>query len=229
MRIGGLQKLTLLDYPGRIAAIIFTQGCNFRCPYCHNPELVDPVLFRASTPEDDILRFLRTRTSKLQGVVITGGEPTIHQDLPLFLRSVKNLGLLIKLDTNGSNPVLLENLLSEKLIDYCAMDLKAPLARYAVIARGSFKVASIKDSMTLLEKSGIQHEFRMTYTESLFTAQDVLSTARLIRDGSTFHIQRFRKKRTLDGESAHWMEPSEESLESLRSLIREAGINCEIR
>lgn len=133
MQIGGLQKFSLLDYPGKISAVVFTQGCNFRCPYCHNPELVDPARYQECLPEEEIFSFLETRRGKLEAVTVTGGEPTLQKSLAPFLRRIKDMGFLVKLDTNGSRPDVLEELLRQKLIDYIAMDIKAPLEKYEAV------------------------------------------------------------------------------------------------
>jgi pyruvate formate lyase activating enzyme len=133
MRIGGLEKFTLADYDDHLSATVFTQGCNFRCPYCHNPELVDAHRFEPPIPEEDVLDFLARRRGQLDGVCISGGEPTLHADLPAFCRRVKALGYDVKLDTNGTNPDMLALLLRERLVDYVAMDYKAPLAKYGLM------------------------------------------------------------------------------------------------
>ena len=130
MRIGGYVPCSLGDYPGRIAAVVFTQGCNWRCPWCHNPALVYPEQFTASLPEDDVFARLAARRARLDGVVVTGGEPTLQPDLPVFLGRVKALGFLVKLDTNGSRPRVVRELLAAGLVDFVAMDVKAPFARY---------------------------------------------------------------------------------------------------
>ncbi len=134
MVIGGLQRFSLIDFPGRISAIVFTQGCNLRCRYCHNPELVDPASYCDSLSEREVLRFLQSRTGRVQGLVITGGEPTIHPDLPRFCREVRALGYQIKLDTNGTNPDLLESMIADGLVDYLAVDVKGPPSAFARIA-----------------------------------------------------------------------------------------------
>ena len=128
MRIGGLQKSSLIDYPGKICAIVFTIGCNFRCPYCHNPELVDETAEELS--QDEFFAFLEKRIGKLDAVTITGGEPTLHNDLVPFIIKIKELGFLVKLDSNGTHPDVLAQLISEKSVDYIAMDIKAPLQKY---------------------------------------------------------------------------------------------------
>jgi len=135
MIIGGLQRFSLIDYPGKISAILFTRGCNFRCPYCHNPELVDPQRYAEPWQEEEYWAFLQSRTQKLDAVVVTGGEPTLQEDLEPFLEKIRKMGFLIKLDTNGSNPDVLKDLLSANLVDYIAMDIKAPLEKYSEVAK----------------------------------------------------------------------------------------------
>lgn len=137
MEIGGLQKFSLIDYPGKISAVIFTRGCNFRCPYCHNPELVIPAFFTQGYAVDDIFAFFRSRREKLDGIVITGGEPTVQKDLIEFMSKVKALGFFLKLDTNGSNPGILKKVISLGLVDFVAMDIKAPFDRYPFFLRSS--------------------------------------------------------------------------------------------
>ncbi len=133
MKIGALQKFSLIDYPGKVCAIIFTVGCNFRCGYCHNPELVDPKQFPKPMPEEKIISFLQKRKGKLEAITITGGEPTLQPDLLSFLEQVKRHGYLVKLDTNGTNPNMLQQTIKDKLVDYIAMDIKGPLDRYREI------------------------------------------------------------------------------------------------
>ncbi|OQX50761.1 MAG: anaerobic ribonucleoside-triphosphate reductase activating protein [Candidatus Cloacimonas sp. 4484_209] len=130
MKIGGFQKVSLIDYPGKICAIVFTRGCNFRCPYCHNPELVLPENYSPLIPEEEIFSFLEKRRGKLDAVEITGGEPTLQEDLTEFIRKIKEMGFLVKLDTNGSFPSVLEKVIYSGLVDYIAMDVKAPLEKY---------------------------------------------------------------------------------------------------
>ena len=130
MLIGGFQKCSLIDYPGKICAIVFTLGCNFRCSYCHNPELVYPELFNKPIPEEEIFSFLPKRRGKLDAVTITGGEPTLQADLIDFILRIKKLEFLVKLDSNGSDPDVLENAISSEAPDYIAMDVKAPLEKY---------------------------------------------------------------------------------------------------
>lgn len=167
MKIGGFKRFSLIDYPDKISAIIFTQGCNFRCPYCHNPELVKPELFKNSIPEEEVLSFLETRKRLIEGVVITGGEPLLREDIIDFLKDIKRKGYLIKLDTNGSNPAMLEKLLKEGLLEYIAIDFKASLKAYKRITRVNMKTQDIIRSIELLRSSGIPYEIRTTVFNGL--------------------------------------------------------------
>ena len=173
MKIGGFQKFSLIDYPGKISAVIFTQGCNFRCPYCHNPELVLPELFEKEMLFDEILDFLKLRKEKLDGVVITGGEPTLQRDLAAVIRKIKDLGYSVKLDTNGTNPEILKDLLEAKLLDYVAMDIKAPFEKYGELAGVEVGIDKIKQSVRQIMISGIDYEFRTTVVKYLLTDRDV--------------------------------------------------------
>lgn len=173
MKFGGLIKFTLIDFPGRPAAVIFTQGCNFRCRYCHNPELVYPHLFTAPVPSEEITAFLKRRQGTLEGVVVSGGEPTLHDDLPDFLAEIKKLGYKTKLDTNGTRPDMLEELVAKKLVDFIAMDLKAPLAKYALITGIETNPEIITRSMDIIRQSGLEYEFRTTYDKEVLTDADI--------------------------------------------------------
>ena len=182
MNIGGFQKVTLIDYPGKIAATVFTVGCNFLCPYCHNSELVDPekIKNQPRVSEREILEFLATRQGLLEGVCVTGGEPTLQNDLPEFIKRIKNLGFLVKLDTNGSNPQVLENLLAKNLVDFVAMDIKAPLEKYKKVVGDKVILANIQRS-TELARSAPDYEFRTTVLPSLLSSKDILSIVRWLQ------------------------------------------------
>ena len=173
MKIGGFQKFSLIDYPGKIAAVMFTQGCNFRCPYCHNPELVLPELFEKEMPFEEIIDFLKFRKEKLEGVVITGGEPTLQRDLTAVIRRIKELGYSVKVDTNGTNPEVLKDLIEAKLLDYVAMDIKAPFEKYNELSGVEVNLEKIKQSIRLIMISGIDYEFRTTVVKYLLTEKDV--------------------------------------------------------
>lgn len=197
MVIGGLQRFTLIDYPGKVAAIVFTQGCNLRCPYCYNRSLVLPEFFGAPLPQAEIFAFLESRKGRLDGVVVTGGEPTVHPDLPQFLRAIREMGFLVKLDTNGACPEILEEVIREGLVDYIAMDVKAPLPKYPEVTGSGIAPEKIQRSIALILESGLEHEFRTTVVKEMLTPEDIVETARLIRGASRYALQRFMATETL--------------------------------
>lgn len=177
MQIGGFQKCSLIDYTGKIAAIIFTRGCNFNCVYCHNKGLIG--LDEGNEHGDkitsgDILAFLEIRRGKLDAVVITGGEPTLQSDLIPYMQQIKALGFMIKLDSNGSNPHVLREVIDKRLADYIAMDLKAPLHKYHQIIDREIDTALIQESIDLIKNSGIAHEFRTTVHKALLSKEDIM-------------------------------------------------------
>jgi len=198
MKIGGFQKVSLIDYPGRISAVVFTQGCNFRCPFCHNPELVDPERFVDLIPEKEILSFLDKRKGRLDAVVITGGEPTMQPELIPFILLLKAMGYLIKLDTNGTHPDLLTAMLDKRLLDYVAMDIKAPLERYGAVTKTNTDHDRIRRSISLIMGSGTDYEFRTTAVKSLLTPVDLEEIGRLIPGAKRFVLQKFVPTKTLD-------------------------------
>lgn len=197
MIFGGLQKSSLIDYPEKISAIIFTQGCNFKCPYCHNPELIGNI---SSEPLGslEILDFLQSRIGKLDGVVITGGEPTLHKDLPEFIKQIKDLGFCVKLDTNGTNPIMLKKLLDEKLIDYVAMDIKAPIEKYSDVVCTEVETANVLKSIEMLKNSSIQFEFRTTVVKSQLSVDDFDKIGKMIEGSEKYYLQRFVPSKTLN-------------------------------
>lgn len=188
MKIGGLIKFTLIDFPGRPAAVVFTQGCNFRCRYCHNPELVYPHMFAEPVAIEEIYSFLKRRQGTLEGVVVSGGEPTLHEDLPSFMADLKAMGYATKLDTNGTRPDMLKSLLNAKLLDYIAMDLKAPLEKYSLITGVDFNPEVLKQSMDLIRQSGLEYEFRTTYDKEVLTDADI-STITQRLNGKNYRVQ----------------------------------------
>jgi pyruvate formate lyase activating enzyme len=167
MIITSLQKTSLIDYPGRIASVIFTQGCNLRCSYCHNPQLLDRQSKSAYLTKTEVFKILEKRKKIIEGVVVTGGEPTIHSDLADFILELKNLGFSIKLDTNGTHPVMLQKLLNSRLLDFVALDVKASPSLYNTICRRPVDTAKITTCIKLLKISAINHEFRTTLTRKL--------------------------------------------------------------
>jgi len=200
MKIGGLQKISLIDYPGQISAIVFSQGCNFRCPYCHNPELVDPAQYGPTLPDEEAISFLEKRRGKLDAVTVSGGEPTLQPDLVLFLQKLKRMGYLTKIDTNGSNPDVLEGLIRGRLVDYIAMDVKGPLPKYERIVHARVDTAKIRKSINLITASEIEHEFRTTVVHSQLDREDLIAVAKLVKRAKLFVLQTFVTGKTLSGE-----------------------------
>jgi pyruvate formate lyase activating enzyme len=198
MQIRGWVKTSLIDYPGKIATVLFTSGCNFRCPYCQNSDL---VLHPESLPEIDpaeIFQLLTRRRGLIDGMVITGGEPTLQKGLDDFLRKVKELGLGVKLDTNGYRPQVLRELLGQGLLDYVAMDIKTSPAKYPLAAGVPVDVRRIKESVRLILSSGIDHEFRTTVVPGIVALEDVEEIAKLIAEAGKYILQQFRPQGTLD-------------------------------
>lgn len=190
MRIGGLLKFSLIDYPGKVAAVVFTQGCNYRCPFCHNPELVLPELFGESLAEEAVLGFLEKRRGQLQGVVVTGGEPTLHNDLIVFLQKIKSMGYLVKLDTNGSRPDVLQKVLEAGLVDFVAMDIKSSPESYCKATGVSADIQSIKMSIETIKRSGVGYEFRTTALKAIFSENDMAQVQELIGPGQNYKLKR---------------------------------------
>ncbi len=198
MKIGGFQKFSMLDYPGQLAAIVFTQGCNFRCPYCHNPQLVDPSRYTRPLRNSRVFNFLRKRAGKLGAVVFSGGEPTCQPDLVEAVRLLRSLGYLIKIDTNGSLPDVIKTLADNQLVDYWAMDLKAPPELYQVLTRTKVPVDNILQSMDILRSSGRNFEFRTTFFEMLFDWSDIARIQSLLKPGDKYILQECRYTGTLE-------------------------------
>lgn len=201
MIIGGLEKMTLIDYPGQLAAIVFTKGCNFRCHFCYNPLLVWSEVESGEKKyekgysqftEDDLFRFLESRQGKLDGVVITGGEPTIHPDLPEFIKKIRALGFKIKLDTNGTNPEMLKKLLDQKLLDYVAMDLKGSSDNYNQVVGVKVDFQNLQKSVKLIINSGLPHEFRTTVVPGLLAVSDFEKMGEIIVGANAWYLQKFK-------------------------------------
>jgi pyruvate formate lyase activating enzyme len=228
MKIGGLQKISLIDYPGRISAIVFTQGCNFRCPYCHNPELVDPAQYGPILPEEEVISFLGKRRGKLDAVTVTGGEPTLQPDLDRFLQEIKGMGYLTKIDTNGSNPDVLERLIRGRLVDYLAMDVKGPLRKYERIANVKVKTAKIRRSIELITASRIEHEFRTTVVRSQLDNEDLTAIAELMKKG-LYVLQSFVPAKSLDHEFLKEVSYSPEEFADIQKNLQSKRLRVFIR
>jgi pyruvate formate lyase activating enzyme len=204
MVIAGFQPLSLLDYPGKSCSIIFTQGCPFRCPYCHNPELL-PVQPEKVIEEELILQYLTKHKKMLDGVCITGGEPTIQAGLRQFIERIKGLGLLVKLDTNGIHPAVVKEFIAGSLIDYFAMDLKHQWEKYldVVQTRGEKIIKNCRETFEIIQTSGIDHEFRTTILPGVHTETDFFAMAGYLKAGEKYYIQETRFNKTLDQDLSH--------------------------
>ncbi len=190
MNIGGFQTLTLSDYPGICSAIAFTQGCNFCCDYCHNKQLIA----RSCEPDNtrQVLDLLKERVRHIDGLVISGGEPTIHQDLPEFISRVRELGLKVKLDTNGSNPDMLERLFTENMLDFVAMDIKATPEKYQQVIGIDFPYDIIRQSIGIIAQSGIDAIFRTTFLPEILTKEDLTIIASIVPDNCKYIVQSYK-------------------------------------
>ncbi len=205
MLIGGFQKLTLIDYPGKIATTVFTVGCNFRCPFCHNPKLVQSSKFKVQSDlEEEFFAFLKKRKKQLEGVCVTGGEPTIQPDIIDFIKKVKKLGYLVKLDINGSRPDVLKKIIDGKLIDFIAMDIKNQPGKYLKTAgiaetrHASSLLERVKLSVDLIKNSGIDYEFRTTVVPGLHSEEDFDKIAKWLKGAKAYYLQEYREERILD-------------------------------
>ncbi|MBP9864732.1 anaerobic ribonucleoside-triphosphate reductase activating protein [Patescibacteria group bacterium] len=229
MVIAGFQNLSLIDYPGKCCSIVFTQGCVFRCPYCHNPELIST---RPTTTisEESVLKYLVDNKKMLDGVCITGGEPTIQVGLRRFIEQVKEIGMSVKLDTNGVHPDLVQELLDAKLIDYLAMDLKHRWEKYETVARsgGSKTVEHCQRTFSIIQNSGIDHEFRTTVFPGGHTEEDFIEMVSYLKDGEKYFIQDTQFTKTLEKEMVQTKDfEVKELLEKLR--VTYPNITIEMR
>jgi pyruvate formate lyase activating enzyme len=231
INIAGWQKLTLIDYPGKIATTLFTVGCSFRCPFCHNPELVERGTWSVeqNNTEKDFFDFLKTRKGKLDGVCITGGEPTIQPDIIGFIEKIKKAGYLVKLDTNGTRSDVLKKIIDTKLADYIAMDIKNQPKKYlktAGISEGGansrFMLDRIKLSADLIMHSRIPYEFRTTAVPGIHTEKDFIKIAEWIKGAPTYWLQRYQNKKTLNPNMKDITKNKKLDLEKIKKSIEKS-------
>ncbi len=229
MFIKDFQKLTLLDFPGKIACTVFTAGCNLRCPFCHNALLVTEI-DNSFIPEDEFFAYLSTRVGKLDGVAITGGEPLMQKDIASFIEKIKALGFLVKLDTNGTFPDKLEAILKSGNVDYVAMDIKNSPAKYGkTVAVEDLDVGLIRRSINIIKESGVDYEFRTTVTHEDFTAEDFEEIGKLISGAKRYFLQAFKDSGNLIAqgntpESKETMEAYRKTAEKYVGEVRLRGI-----
>ncbi len=189
--IGGVKKTSLLDYPDKVSAIVFTQGCNFNCGYCHNPSLLEFKSKNDIISTDVFFDFLSQRKGKLDGVVVTGGEPTLQKDLKPFIQKIKEMDFLVKLDTNGTNPDIVKDLLNDNLVDYIAMDIKAPIEKYPEVINAKINPELIKRSINIIINANIDYEFRTTVLPSLISVEDLERIGIIIQGAKKYFLQKF--------------------------------------
>lgn len=228
MKLTAIQKFTVLDYPGKVACIAFTPGCNMRCGFCHNPEFVLPErikeISKSFIDEAVFLRFLDERQGLLDGVVVSGGEPTIWHDLPAFLRKIRERGFLVKLDTNGNQPKMLHELLEKKLVDYVAMDVKTSLAEYPKLVGPMVKPEYIRESIDLLRSSPVDYEFRTTLIKEVHTPEVLEAMREILMGAERWFLQKFRPGHTLRACFTEYQSFSLEELQSIRKKF-ETSVN----
>ena len=231
--IAGLQKMTLLDYPGKVACTVFLQGCNFRCPFCHNSGLLDGRGEAAMTSQE-LLAFLEKRKGLLDGVCITGGEPTLDPELPDLLRAIKAMGFSLKLDTNGSRPGLLKELVAAGLVDYVAMDIKNSPERYGITAGvPGMQLASVEESIAFLLEGTVEYEFRTTVVEELHDPAAMAAIGAWLREldgqhsAKQFFLQPYVDRETVAAEGLH--APDRETLEKMADALRPFADSVAIR
>jgi len=206
LSVAGWVPINMLDWEGRLVTTVFVAGCNFSCPFCHNPELVSTLTHPATIPFSQVEQHVMAKASWLDGVVLSGGEPTLHPHVMSLARRIKALGVGLKLDTNGSKPDVLAEMLQEGLVDYVAMDVKTSLERYPLVARRPMSIQAIERSVNLIVDSGVRHEFRTTMVPTYVDRTDALQIAMTIAGGQSYVLQQFNPKITLDP-AAHAIEP----------------------
>ncbi len=229
MQIAGLQKSSLVDYPSKIAAVVFTLGCNFRCPYCHNPNILTAVSTNKLFDEAAVFDFLKTRKGKIDAVVVSGGEPTLQKDLGDFFKKLKELGFLTKLDTNGSSPKILEYLVKEELLDYVAMDIKAPIEKYKEIARVNIDTNNILKSIGILKNSKIGYEFRTTTVKSQLSFEDFENIGKMLCCTENYYLQKFKPDITLNPDFAKEKTYTDEEFLKIKTMLLKYIKNVYIR
>lgn len=230
MKIGGFQKTSLIEFPGKLSCVVFVQGCNLRCPYCHNPELVLPEKFSPSLDPVAVTAFLERRKQYLEGVVITGGEPCLDiEGLLSFAKGVKAMGYLVKLDTNGTFPEVIRKVIEGGLADYIAMDIKGPPEKYEKFTGAKVDVEEVKKSIALIKNSGLGHEFRTTVAKELLAAEDFEGIGRMLKGAGLYYLQRFMPSKTVDPGALSFHSYSDEEFEKIRKDMLRYVKECSIR
>jgi len=228
MKIGGFQKTSLLDYPKKISTIIWTVGCNFRCPFCYNKDIVQGNV--ELVPEEEIFDYLKKRKEMIEALVITGGEPLMHKDITDFCKKVKQLGYLIKIDTNGTFPDRLKQLIDEKLVDYIAMDVKAPQAKYDTLTGVKTPIKKIKRSINIIKKSNVDYEFRTTFISKYLNEKDIIEVAKWLEGANSYFIQQFKNNVPMISKELEFVKPyNKEEIINLIGKIKPYFQKCSAR
>ena len=225
MKIAGFQKLTLLDFPGKVACILFTQGCNFRCPYCQNSGLIGHENEELIS-EEEIFSYLNKRKGVIDGVVVSGGEPTVQPDLEAFMRKIKDMGFLVKLDTNGSNPELIEKLIKDGVVDYIAMDIKNVLPLYISVASVKASAEKLKRSIEIIKSSSIDHEFRTTIIKNIHDIDKMKEICSYV-GGDKMYLQNFEQSENVLGKNLESF--SKEELIEISKVMKGNYPNVKVR
>ncbi|MBD3379147.1 MAG: anaerobic ribonucleoside-triphosphate reductase activating protein [Candidatus Omnitrophica bacterium] len=228
VNIAGLQNLSLVDYPGHLSAAVFVNGCNFRCGYCQNPDLLGNG-FKYSITEQEIFDYIEKRKGQIEGVVVSGGEPTIYRDLPDFISRIKRYGLKVKLDTNGADPEMLEKLFRDHLLDYVAIDIKTGLGKYGMVTDMPYAGSKVSLSIWMTMLSTVDHEFRTTCVPGLVEEEDIREIAETVTGAGKYFLQQFRPYNTLEEEYLRVKPYTKKELENFASIMNVCVENVEIR
>lgn len=221
MIINGFDKLTLLNYPGVVACTIFTKGCNYKCPFCHNSSLIDNSNSYDYDVEE-IFTYLNKRKNMLDGVCISGGEPLLQKDIKDFIIRIKNMGFKVKLDTNGTSPLKLKELIDENLIDYVAMDIKNVFDKYTITSGKNMNISNIKESIKIIESSNIDYEFRTTIVKEFHTIDDIKEIYNMLNKNSKYYIQNFVNSDGVLNKSLHSF--TKDELKEMRDILKYENI-----
>lgn len=227
MRICGFNKLTLLDFPGLTACTLFTEGCNFLCPFCHNSQLVNNIQNNQFIDEDEIFSFLKKRKGVIEGVCISGGEPTLQKDIIDFITKIKKLGYLVKLDTNGSNPEILKTLLTNKLVDYVAMDIKNAPSKYEITCGKSIVFNNVLQSIEIIKNFAPKYEFRTTIVKEFHDEKSIHELGKFMENCPNYYLQNFEDSGNLIQENLHSVEPK--VMKTYKDILVKYGIKAKIR
>ncbi|MBD3313370.1 anaerobic ribonucleoside-triphosphate reductase activating protein [Candidatus Woesearchaeota archaeon] len=229
--IKGLQKTSVVDYPGKVSCVIFTAGCNFRCPFCHNAGLIEKKGYDKinTIEENEFFDLLDRRKKWIDGVVITGGEPTIHKDLPQLAGKIKNKGFLLKIDTNGTDPDMLKHLVNEGLVDFIAMDVKADTDNYSRASGVKADMDSIKESIMIIRDSGIDHEFRTTMVPGIHAEENIRKMGEMLKGSKRIALQQFDNRSTYDKSYAGVKPFTKEEMITFHDMLKDYADNVEIR